>query len=514
MNDHSSQVSTKKLVESIVSSGEPSTAADSAAIFKEIAPLFISLSAERYTIAQKIDNDGLLEKQLWPFYDNSSSFEFTFTIILIISDRCKTGVVISPFDALTKAFLQDQTSSESRCEAFFRNVANIALDDSLKLHPYLLDAYIYFLICCFRNLEDAIVKKNMLRYLSLPIWESLSESRLSSELQKNPQLAKFWKSYLAKMKASEKGAGESAPTEGETSAATSSKKQKKSTSTSKPIESISEDSVKDSNHESTFKTMRRDAKWMPTLLEHFLTTLQSVNNSDDNLATQYALRYIERFLEFLIDLLSQVPTRKFLRTLLDDMHFLFLCKHYLSELDHKSPLLDKLVSSLEAFLFFEIDDQSGKALTAKEVLEEANERHSLLQQVAFAEFPGALQDLTYSSLGELAKRETLVKHFDQLDDAQLRDLASKMHVLSEKNKRTPALQQREAVCELLCERLVVRPRQLKELNRLPLYPTEELLWDSNQLPRSEGFSGNEVQKQILIIFKQKKIKIMNEYCNL
>ena len=212
--------------------------------------------------------------------------------------------------------------------------------------------------------------------------------------------------------------------------------------------------------------------------------------------------YLERFLELLVDLLSQVPTRKFLRTVLDDMHFLLVCKYYIhskSDLLGKSELLVRLLSSVESYMFFEFDDQSGQALSSQKMLEDSNARNQRLQQIAYSDFSGVLQDLVFSSVGELNKREALCKHLDNLDDDQLRSLAGKLHILTEKDTLTSTAEvfgSREMVYELFVERFVARPRQLNELNMLSLYPTEDLLWDSNQIPRSEGFSGNEVRLQL------------------
>ncbi len=39
-----------------------------------------------------------------------------------------------------------------------------------------------------------------------------------------------------------------------------------------------------------------------------------------------ALRYVERFLELLIDLLSQLPTRRFSHALVEELHFIVCCE--------------------------------------------------------------------------------------------------------------------------------------------------------------------------------------------
>jgi hypothetical protein len=144
-----------------------------------------SLLPDRFSAVEHINSEGRLENELWPGYDASSAtFERTFTIMLIVSERCKAGVILAPFDALTKDSSKDeQLSAEAKCEIFFEKVANMILDDSLHQKPQLLEPYAHFLTCAFRNLEDVVVKKNMLRYLSLPIWVIVN--RLKSFVQMN-----------------------------------------------------------------------------------------------------------------------------------------------------------------------------------------------------------------------------------------------------------------------------------------------------------------------------------------
>ena len=48
--------------------------------------------------------------------------------------------------------------------------------------------------------------------------------------------------------------------------------------------------------------------------------------------TRASLLYVERFIELLIDLLSQLPTRRFFHALVEDIHFIVCCE--LSSLYH------------------------------------------------------------------------------------------------------------------------------------------------------------------------------------
>lgn len=95
------------------------------------------------------------------------------------------------------------------------------------------------------------------------------------------------------------------------------------------------------------------------------------------------ITYCERFVEFLIDLISQLPTRRFFRTLLEDSHVIIHCR--LAPL-YKMPegsLFKKLIDILKFYqgilsdslghdwltlLGFEINDFTGEALTDNDMI--------------------------------------------------------------------------------------------------------------------------------------------------
>jgi len=409
--------------------------------------------------------------------------------MLIVNERCKAAVINSPFDSLTKSRSHDKidpAAVELKCSAFFQNVVSMSLLGDLHSRPFLLEPYVYFLICAFRNLEDVLVKKMMLRYLSLPIWESLSQVRLNTELQKSIQLQKFWNKYISKRKSVEANATTAVSVVSiseEVVTPKSVKKAKKSTKKDVQAVEVSDNSTKiepsapSKENLVVLETMKRDAEWFPSLVRQFIDIVCSEQKSTPE---TYIILYLERFVEFLVDLLSQVPTRKFLRTLLDDMHFLLLCGRSSIVTSQEHPLLAKLLTSLDNYMHFELDDQSGKALTWQEMMEESNARVQKLQQIAYSDYSEMLQDLVFSSVGELMKKESLNKHLQYLNDDQLLALAIKLQIVTEKDASNEVFRTREDVLELFYEKFVTRPRQLSELSKLPLYPTEELLWDDNQ----------------------------------
>lgn len=91
--------------------------------------------------------------------------------------------------------------------------------------------------------------------------------------------------------------------------------------------------------------------------------------------------YCERFLEFLIDIEAQLPTRRFFNTLLDDHHVVVLCKlaPFMQRKDKDVELMKQLLETLSFYAKFEINDQTGLALTDIEMTEACCEQLIKLQ---------------------------------------------------------------------------------------------------------------------------------------
>lgn len=87
------------------------------------------------------------------------------------------------------------------------------------------------------------------------------------------------------------------------------------------------------------------------------------------------VRYCERFVELLIDLESQLLTRRFFNTVLDDSHV--LVRSHLSALARRQDddgneaavgrLFRQLLDVLDVYATFEINEESGEARTDSEM---------------------------------------------------------------------------------------------------------------------------------------------------
>eukprot|EP01038_Epipyxis_sp_PR26KG_P005853 gene5853-8076_t len=432
---------------------------ESAKFEEDILQMLFEKELSRNGSAIKIlEISGYLENYLWHFFSPESSFEHVFSIIIMVNEKCKAGLV--GFDILME--------DTSKCTTFYESIADILL---LRDVPsILLEPYTFFITNSYRSLENPVMRVATLKYLSLPIWENLSKTRLDLELEKNKQLKKHW-DQLRKIKAKSQSSNV------DTSVVKQSSKRKRK---SEPMEEqpvIGTTQVNLTSREST---------WIFKFLRLFLTKFQQLNGGDGS------VKFIERFLELIIDLLSQLPTRRFLKVLLEDIHFIPHLKSSDITQIVEGSLIIKLLDIVDVYMNFEVDDLTGRALNKKEMMEIQNEKIYLLQKIAHNDYPLKLQDMVFSSMGEVGKREFLVKSFESLTKDELFDVAKKMHILTEHDFDQNINLDSEFALNLIIDYIVPRPSKVDEINMLPLFPTEELLWDENQLPLSSTFNGNQV----------------------
>lgn len=92
------------------------------------------------------------------------------------------------------------------------------------------------------------------------------------------------------------------------------------------------------------------------------------------------IAYCERFMEFLIDLEAQLPTRRYFNTLVEDHQIVAICKLSKFASNKESGVLfSQLLDILAFYTGFEINGHSGLALTKEEMTEIHAARLSKLQ---------------------------------------------------------------------------------------------------------------------------------------
>jgi len=325
--------------------------------------------------------------------------------------------------------------------AFFSAVVAAHDDEGTSLKEKSM--IVKFLVNCFQSLENTMVRGVCLQQVALPLWLHLSRARLELEIRQAPQLEKKWKSMI--------------------------KKQKK--------EGVD----------------KSQGLFLPGLLESFFSSLSQI--SAEGKVELETRKYLERVLEFLIDLIAQLPTRRFFLAMLLDRQLIVRARLSPLAARPEGRLFTQLLDLLAFYQDFEINEHTGMPLSRDEVLARHYGKLQLLQRHAFALFPNELRDFALSNVGAIEGRETLHSYLAKLSKAQLKQLLGKVHLLpspEETGKKSAAIwEDHKLLLEVGTMAHQRRVSQLDAINALPVYPNENLLWDENVVP-SVNFSGLDV----------------------
>ncbi|KAD7116894.1 hypothetical protein R6Q59_006423 [Mikania micrantha] len=383
-----------------------------------------------------------LENYLWPNFDpEASSFEHVMSMILMINEKFRENV------AAWTCFYD----RKDMFKAFIERV--LCLKEGRSLSIAEKTNYLLFMINAFQSLEDDIVSKKVMRLASLHCWHSLSFGRFQMELCLNPDLIKKWKRIAKKAKEAKK------------------------------------------RGESYDMSIMLEVKFLRNLIDEFLEVLDSEVFYDDDdggsnvhgfeKINEASILYCERYMEFLIDLLSQLPTRRYFKPLVADTAVVAKC--HLSALyrHEKGKLFAQLVDLLQYYEGFEIDDNLGRQMTDDEVLQTHYERFQAFQLLSFKKIP-KLKELALANIGGLHKRADLSKKLSVLSPDELRDLVcNKLKLVSTNDQWTERV---DFLIEVMVSFFEKQQSQKEAINALPLYPNEQIMWDESLVP-SINYSG-------------------------
>ena len=204
-------------------------------------------------------------------------------------------------------------------------------------------------------------------------------------------------------------------------------------------------------------------------------------------ANEEAVSYCEYFLLLMIDLEALLPTRRFFNMLLDDCHMLVKCTLSMLSKREEGKLFNELLDQLRFYARFEISDETGDPLDDKEMMAVHYDRITSLQKAVFSKFP-EMRKFALATVASIDDRENLVKHFEGLSKETLYDIAEYLFLVPQKSADNLESYSYEFLMELLIFRHEKRDSQLQALNEMPLYPTEDIIWDENVVP-GEYYTG-------------------------
>ena len=292
-----------------------------------------------------------------------------------------------------------------------------------------------FFGAAFASLEHPRVRSAALRLVGLPLWRALSPGRLELELAATPALAKHWRK-LVKKDGKAAAEGRAPPPE----------------------------------HAA-----------LPALVDEWLAVATSAPPTPDAATDDYLARGASLWR----DLLAQLPTRRFVRAVLDDRGVIARARAAPPVSSRPTSRLARLVDAVAAVADFPVDDHTGEAVTDDARSARALADGAALQRLLFRHHPAA-RDLALAPAVSVCTPSKLAEGLAQLPDAEVAAL-----VVSEARRvrpDDPRASDRPALIAALAAAYELKPGPAAALADMPLYPTEAALLDGDAVP-ADGRGG-------------------------
>ncbi|OBT64896.1 hypothetical protein VE03_06453 [Pseudogymnoascus sp. 23342-1-I1] len=375
-----------------------------------------------------LENLQILESYLWPGFSDDASNHHVLLIVLISNVRSREHLPVWNI----------YSDNPTDFSLLFRRILSMTLDNTLS--PNIRTHLLSFIISAFQSLDSGIVRKECAPLVSIAIWHNLSsEKKRNNKLDESVQLRKVWRASGKRYEAAD---------------------------------------------DTTKARLRFERSWLYTMLLDFFSQLHDTKNKSDNLL------YCERFLELLSDFQSQLPTRRFVNTLLQDLNTLPLIR--LSPLfnDEGSGLLRDLYGLLNHYTYFSLDDHTGIQYTGEETYERHCTQLGRLQRTALKHYKDKLTILALSNYGSIEKREDLEGHLETLSDDELRTYCELLDLRVSYPDSANVAGDRSFLMEVLVSTFERRKTFQDTARDLSILPTESTLFEPTLL-RNESYNGSQ-----------------------
>lgn len=370
----------------------------------------------------------ILERFLWPTFSAESSNHHVLLVAIF-------------FNVKQRAHLQDWAVFTDRPEEFsrlFRRILSLNLDSSLPILSRL--SLLSFVVGAFQSLEKEHVRKECAPLVSVATWHNIHDEKARDRLlEANSSRKKAWRAAARRFEAADAEAQ---------------------------------------------SRLRFDRAWLYAMLIDFVARLNVTK-----LAHSQEMVYCERFVEFLIDLVSQLPTRRYTNPLLQDLNILAIIRtSKLWEKDEGVTLRD-LTRLLEHFQSFAIDDQGSGEIGSDGIRKTYYQQLDRLQRVSLQHFESKLKVLALSNFGSIDKRSELESHFSTLKDSELQELCVLLGFRTTYPASAGITSNRAVMMETLLTSFS-KPQDFHQVvSKLSALPTAESLYDPTLL-RNEFYDGS------------------------
>ena len=373
-----------------------------------------------------LENLQALEKYLWPTYNENSSNQHVILIAGIVAHKQKSHLPV--WDIFV-----DRTVDFS---SLFKRVLSMNLDSSLSVASRLF--LLSFITGAYQSLETGIVRKECAPLVSISLWHHLQNLEACEHLlDKNQNFRKAWRAAAKRYNAAD---------------------------------------------EATQARIRFERAWLPSMLLDFIRRLSLDATDLSNLL------YVERFLELLVDLNSQLPTRRYVHILLKDLNILPLLRTSKLYQNPADGLVRDFVALLDYFLNFPIDDSGSSEHTSETVRQRHCNSLARLQRTAFRYFKEKLTVLALSNYASIDTRSELQPQLEILTDDELQRLCELLGFRTSYPKQAEVITDRRLYFEILLTAFE-RPKTFQQVvAELSSLPSEKSLYDISLL-RNESYDG-------------------------
>ncbi|OQV02448.1 AAA domain-containing protein [Cladophialophora immunda] len=375
-----------------------------------------------------LENYQILERFLWPTFSPDSSNHHVLLIVVF-------------FNVKQRARIHDWALFNNRPAEFstlLRRVLSLILDSSLSIFSRL--SLLHFVLGAFQSLENDQVRKECAPLVSIATWHNLHDERTRERLlEANPARKKAWRAAARRYDAAD-------------------------------LE--------------TQSRLRFDRAWLYTMLIDFIARLNA-----PKLTHSQEMVYCERFVEFLIDLTSQLPTRRYTNPLLKDVNIIPIIRKSKLYEREDAVLLHDLTNLLEHFQSFAIDELGGTEESHGGLRRAHYQALERLQRVALQSFEDKLKVLALSNFGSIDKRSELESHFSSLTDSELQELCTQLGFRTSYPPAAGIAASRAIMMETLLSSFS-KPQDFREVvTQLAVLPTAASLYDPALL-RNEHYDGS------------------------
>ncbi|CAH0474223.1 unnamed protein product [Peronospora belbahrii] len=439
---------------------------------------------------QELDAICFLEDTLWPLMDFIASIQddrhfymkkiYLVSVMLLVTFKAqKRDVTLSSSSSISSlngvwTFVRER---EGTWKTFMTTLWTVLEETRLDKENDATwtfkeqTALNYFLIICFQSLDVPLVASSVLQMTSLSLWTALSQTQRALEFQAYPKLKKHWNRIMSE------------------NASTTKKKKTAKTNKRRKLESTRETRA---CQEQTALVCRLNA---------FFRVLKApIEEGVSKHVVTSRLRFVASFLALLIDLLSQLPTRRFLLTVLRRRHVRTalqnstLVQYALQwQSANDKQALSKQLALLDACISFPVNAHTGASLSSRDYREHLDRQIQTLQQYAFQSFRNSrVEELAIVPCGHIANAASFTEMLSSIvaaDSLRLSSLAIAVGVLADQAE-ADTVSDVELIEYFKEEYTVESSNKHDALSPdVPVFPTELDIWDE-MLNRKNAFEQN------------------------